>query len=831
MVYSQNSMPNIQQNSFSLEIFLLGEFKVKVGGVPVEEHLWLRRSAKLIVKLLALKPRRGLHREQVIDLLWTEQDFETASNNLNKAIYMARRAMEPNLSKGSHSQFILTNKQQIILHSPVSLFIDVEEFERLAAVALKVNNIEAGKKALNLYRDDLLTEDIYEDWLSARRESLRLLYRKVATKTAELYAERNEYEPGVELLNKLLADDATDEHTHRQLMSIYAQTGSRYQALKQFEQCRSALLSLGLEPETETVKLEEIIKNGKIVPIKAGFELGSARQQQQSSPAQISSPRMRQITFQRGGIQSARFSPDDQIIIYSAAWEGGSLEIYATHRETGESRSVGVQGASIFSVSLTGEVAAALNRKFLRGYTSVGTLARMHLSGGVPRALFENVQWADWFPDKECLADFSANQCLAVVRDSKGKNCLEYPVGQTLFETGGWISHPRFSPAGDKIAFIEHPTLADDSGVVAVVHLVGENSKEKQVLTRDWVSVQGLAWAAEDEIWFTAAREGNARAIRAVDLKGKERLIYRGMGSMTLHDITKNSEALVTVDKTRIQIAGRFSDKAAEQNLSWHDWSLARDLSDDSKILLFTEAGESGGSLYATYIRKTDGSSALRISNGSALALSPDGKFALVRLTAAPQQLALVAIGAGEIKLLAPAKSESFFYQPWACFFPDGKRILFAVNEKNKGTQLYVQDINGEPECITPEEEGVEISSPRSISPDGEQVAIINAENSLCLFEIKNRKYSMLKNLEDYLPVRWSGDGKYLFVRKRGQVPAVIYRYELATEQKEDWLELMPKDATGVDEILRVLLTADGKSYAYSFTRELSDLYVIEGLQ
>jgi hypothetical protein len=64
--------------------------------------------------------------------------------------------------------------------------------------------------------------------------------------------------------------------------------------------------------------------------------------------------------------------------------------------------------------------------------------------------------------------------------------------------------------------------------------------------------------------------------------------------------------------------------------------------------------------------------------------------------------------------------------------------------------------------------------------------------------------------------VRWSGDGKYLFVRMRGAVPAVVYRYEIATGLIEEWLELMPNDPTGVSEILRVLLTPDGKSYAHS---------------
>lgn len=838
----------------SLEIYLLGRFRVKTWGEPVTENLWTRRSAKLLVKLLALKPHRQLHREQIIDLLWAEQDHETAFNNLNKAIHMARRALEPKLTKGTNSQFILTQKHQIILHAPGSLFVDVEEFERHAADAIKNNDIEAGRTALELYRGDLLSEDIYEDWLAAKRESLRLLYRKSAAKTAELYDLSGEHRTSAEILKKLSVEDPTDEYVQRQIMRIYARTGSKYQALKQFEQCRAALRALDLEPEPETLELAADIRTGKILPSPLKSERGQSAAQTNAAvaaagaaAAKIPPPLTRQLTFQRGGIQSARFSPDGQTVVYSAAWEGGDLEIYTTHRETGESRAVGLPEAGVYSVSPNGEMAVALNRRFLRGYTSVGTLARVHLAGGVPRALYENVQWADWLPVKKCPADFSDNQCLAIVRDREGKNSLEYPVGNVLYETGGWISHPRFSPDGKAVAFIEHPTLADDSGFVAVINLTGENEKQRQILTGDWVSAQGLAWAAENEIWFTAASQGNARAVRAVDLKGEQRLIYRGLGSLTLHDIALSTgEVLATIEKTRIQIAGRrigggaaAAAETVERDLSWHDWSLARDLSADGETLLFTEAGESGGSVYDTYIRKTSGvGAALRIGKGSALALSPDAKFALVRVTAAPQRLGLIPTGAGETKMLAPVESDAVFYQPWACFFPDGRRILFAANRRDKGTQLYVQDIGadgdgGEPVCITPENEGVEISSPHSISPDGQRIAIINSENSACLFEIKTGQWTLLENPEkDFLPVRWSGgDGRYLFVRRRGQVPAVIYRYDLFTGETERHLELMPRDRTGVCEILRVLLTPDGESYAYSYTRELSDLYVVEGLQ
>lgn len=807
---------------------------MKVAGLLVDKRQWKRRSSANLVKLLALQSGHQLHREQIIELLWTDRYSETLSNNLNKAIHGARQALESTLTKPSDSQFIFTQKQQVCLCE--KLFVDAGEFERLATGAIKNKDIAECEKALDLYKGDLLTEDLYEDWATTRREHLRLLYRKLATKTAEIYAAQDRFERSIELLKNLSLTDPTDERVQQDLMRLYAQTGSKYQALKQYEICRKALIEIGLEPETETLEIKTRIQSGDVQSVKlkpaniSHLTNGNHLQSQISQNHNYGSqPRIKQLTFNHGVVHSAKFAPDEENIIYSAAWEENEFELFKVHRESSESSPSGLFNTGVFSVSPAGEIALALDRKFLRGFTSVGTLARQHISGGVPRPLLENVQSADWHPDKICLANASEKECLAVVREIEGRNRLEYPVGKVLYETGGWISNPKFSPAGDKIAFIDHPTLADDSGAVAIVSLSGE----KTILSDNWISAQGLVWnPSGEEIWFTAAKEGNSRAIHAVDLQGRTRLIYRGIGSITIHDLSKDGTALITFNKTRIRIAAKSAAEEKEHDLSWHDWSLVRDLSPDGKTILFTEAGESGGALYAAYIRKTDGSPALRLANGSALALSPCGKFALVRLLTTPQQLAIVPISAGDTKLLEAVKSNRFFYQPWACWFPDGRKILFAGNEAHCGTKLYVQETNGEPVCITPETEGAEISTPHSVSPDGKFVVFINSDRRVYLYSTDTAESTLLPRLEpDYLPIAWSANGKYIYVRERGQVPAIIFRYELETGKKEQILELMPKDRTGVHEILRILLTPDAASYAYSYTRELSDLFIIEGLK
>src|SRR4030095_12003868 len=195
----------------SLEICLLGPFRVAVNGRVVTERQWTRRKPALLVKLLALQPHHQIHREQLIELLWPESHPEAGSNNLHKAMPLARHALEPELKSAADSHFILTRGQQIILSTPGTLSIDVDEFESEARTALKSGTAAAFETAIALYRGDLLNEDAYEDWAAPRREQLRELYQRLLSKLSSVYEAQGNQQQGIEPLRKLLAVDAANE--------------------------------------------------------------------------------------------------------------------------------------------------------------------------------------------------------------------------------------------------------------------------------------------------------------------------------------------------------------------------------------------------------------------------------------------------------------------------------------------------------------------------------------------------------------------------------------------------------------------------------------------
>jgi Tol biopolymer transport system component/predicted Ser/Thr protein kinase len=522
----------------------------------------------------------------------------------------------------------------------------------------------------------------------------------------------------------------------------------------------------------------------------------------------------RQITFRRGTVRMARFAPDGQSVVYSATWEGGPLEVLVARPESLQSRSLELPGAEILAVSPSGELAVLLHSQQVRSYIHTGTLARMPLAGGAPREILEDVQWADWSPD---------GNTLAVVRDVAGQSRLEFPVDKVLYQTGGWISDPRISPAGNWVAFIDHPLAGDDAGSVTLVDPAGN----KKVLSSEFYTAQGLVWAPDGkELWFTATVTGIDRVLYAVDLSGHQRLVARVPGDLRLLDIGHDGRVLLARDNTRRGLIGLAAGETSERDLSWLDWSYPADLSVDGKTLLFREEGEGGGLRYTGYLRQTDGSPAVRLAEGRAFALSADGRWVLSTTSDAAGGLVVLPTRAGEPQVL-PGKPMNYIDARW---FPDGKHFLFSANEPDHGVRLYVQDrTGGTPVPISPE--GT-YGLAYLISPDGQQVAAVGPDQKGYLYPAAGGDPRPIPSLAaGELPVAWSTDGHSIYVYRSAELPAKVDLIDLSTGHRTRWKELRPSDPAGVEFLGPILMTADAKTYVYGYRRLLTDLYVVDGLK
>ena len=552
---------------------------------------------------------------------------------------------------------------------------------------------------------------------------------------------------------------------------------------------------------------------GGLALLLVGFGVGALAMRRPAATASL--PVYHPLTFRRGIVRAARFAPDGKTVVYSAAWEGGALQLFTTRPESPESQALEPAGAEILGISRSGELALSLKSHATRSFIYTGTLARVPLVGGAPREILERVEWADWAPDGENLA---------VVREANGRDRLEFPIDTMLYTSDGWISHPHISPKGDYVAFLEHPVQGDDGGFVAIVDLGGH----KTLLSSGWDSVQGLAWTPHgDEIWFTATRTGGDRSLFAVDPSGHERLLARVPGELTLLDIGRDGNVLLTRGNDRAGILCLSPGESKEHDLSWLDWSVPGTISADGRTLLLTESGEGGGPKYAVYLRGSDGSPAVRLGEGTGYGLSPDGKWVISRPSSAPPaQFILLPTGAGKPKAL----THDSLNHLWASWFPDGQRFLFTGNEAGHAIRLYVQGLSGDAaRPISPEG----VLSNGAISPDGQTVAAVGPDQQCYLYPVAaGGGPRLVPGLQPgEAPAGWDTDGRSLYVFRSGELPAHVYRLDISTGKRTLWRDLQPSDPAGIDSIRGLLLSRDAKAYVYGYIRLLSDLYQVEGLR
>jgi len=238
-----------------LHVRLLGGFRVERTDVGRTISGWQRRSAKTLTKLLAVHPGHALHREQIVDILWSGVDAESALNSLGKALHAARHAMEPGLPRRKDSAYLRLTDGMLVLNTD-NVTVDTDQFEQLAEGAIRHQEIEAYEDALAAYGGELLPEDRYEHWCSERRGVLAELRIRLLLGMAEALENQGAYNDAADRLRDVLQHDPTREAAHRQLMRIYERVGTPDQAVRQFHLCEDVLRrELDLAPQPETASL------------------------------------------------------------------------------------------------------------------------------------------------------------------------------------------------------------------------------------------------------------------------------------------------------------------------------------------------------------------------------------------------------------------------------------------------------------------------------------------------------------------------------------------------------------------------------------------------
>jgi Tol biopolymer transport system component len=538
----------------------------------------------------------------------------------------------------------------------------------------------------------------------------------------------------------------------------------------------------------------------------AGWWLGARRR----APVPMS---FDAVTHDRGIINAAMFAPDGRTIAYGAALNGAPYRIYLARTDSPESTPLAIPDAALLSISSKGELAISLGYR-QAGWMGSGQLARVPLLGGTPRPIVDDVLAADWAPDGEGIA---------VARRVGAKCRLEYPVGKVLYETGGWISHIRFSRDGRRIAFADHPVLQDDRGFVDLVDLQGA----RKVLTGEWSGVQSVSWSPKgDEIWFAADPGRGGRRLFAVTPGGRQRPLLSIPGSVFLKDVSPDGRILLTREERTIETIAYLPGDEKGRDLSCLGYSFGLDFSPDDRLLLTSYVGEGSGNNYTTYIRRTDGSPAARLGEGGGIGFSPDGKWVAAIVYTPSRRIILYPTGTGEAKSIPLGLTIEA-----GGWISDDSLVLVgsADGASSRGYRVALSDGKALP--FTPE--GVDsVGSAVPVTPDGRAVALRGPDGRLALFPVSGGPAVPVAGCrEGDLPLRFTADGKSLFVASR-DLPIRIEQLDLATGSRRLWRQFEPPDPAGLQiTYAPAIMSRDGRAVACNYSHRLSALFLGEGVR
>jgi hypothetical protein len=346
------------------------------------------------------------------------------------------------------------------------------------------------------------------------------------------------------------------------------------------------------------------------------------------------------------------------------------------------------------------------------------------------------------------------------------------------------------------------------------------------VLSAGFASVQGLVWRYPDELWFTGTRTGTSRELYGVTLSGKDRELLSAPSNLLLEDINEKGALLMKAENRRVGVLSLAPGESREKELAWFNWSLTRDITPDGKTVLLEEQGDAGGANYLVYLRNTDGSPALRLGEGLALAISPDRKWVITQLPGSGHPLRILPIGTGEAHDITHGEREYLASPRW---LPDSKHVL-AVGIEGHGPRDYLLDIDGAPpRPVTPEGTRGTV-----LSPDGRFVVVRDAEGKWLIWQLAGGEPRPIVGVAENETVFAWADDKSLYVTPLSGpdiLPRKVFVLNLATGSRQLWKTLAPPDLTGITMVAPPRISSESRAYAYTYSRGLADLYLIDGVK
>jgi serine/threonine protein kinase len=520
----------------------------------------------------------------------------------------------------------------------------------------------------------------------------------------------------------------------------------------------------------------------------------------------------RPLTFRSGFVARALFTPRSNGILLAASWDGQPLRMYQTIVE-----SVGfdrpLESPVQFPLAYSQDGAQVLTLLGVARDSNIlrGTLAWWPALGGAARPLVDDVGWSDWAP---------RSQKLAVVRDSGTARILELRdadgrVLKALDSAPGAITWVRFSPDEKQIAFVRMPSAYGTKGEVWTVDIATGAARARTPLLSQ---CRGLDWhSPTGDIWFTASRENPwSTSLYRLGADGRLDDVHSFPGGFHLQAIdTTASHWLFTSYDDEADIVVSVPPLAPERR-RWFGWSVAADVSPDSRSYLFFDGG-AGEKTWGMWIRPLAGGDAFRIGDGSSGRFSPDGKWVVAAGdgTDEPAQLTLLPVGAGEPRAITsgPASYSSPSF--------DGAEAVLAIRQQGASTEVVRVPTTGGPAVVL----AIEDCEAPLASPGGATIACVGGRGRELRSHPRSGGARTLARLDSgrIIDARWHRDGHALFAMTTDRRLLTVDADRATIVKSED---LAYGSAGPYDRLIGGAVDDVGRARVYSLTRSSGILFI-----